>query len=393
MRNRQLYQGDLLYVGPTGFNSPTGALQAGAVWNNISGSIASGQSLIAELFRVQKIDNGWSKKLKILNEFGQLASLDLVPIEPPEGTFSISYVLSNLVNEDLMGFAVSKAGDINQVSCLSGILSQASSNKNYFIKTVGEGQDALNYNPNEYDVVAYGNSFISSYKTQGRVLDFPTVDVGFTALNVQCQHIFQSNTGGYAITPAITPGNGQPITGYGYILPTGTTSFNGLGISTTNVSGLSVLRPGDIQLSLGLNAGDGFSAPSDLKIQSYDITVNLNIENLAQLGSAYYYAKLPRFPVEAVMTVEALAGDFQTGTLAAIYTANNSFNPSITLNLPGTQTPVAYYQLRNAKIESQDYSLALNNNKTVKFTFRTTMGGPQDLVNGFYMSGICANGI
>jgi hypothetical protein len=396
MRNRQLYQGDLLYVGPTGFTfATTGDLYAGGVgaggnsYGNISGQIASGQSLIAEMFRIQSINDGWTKKLKVLNEFGQLAQVDLIPIEPPEGTFSITYVLANMVNENLMGFTVNRPGDSTQVSCISGILSQASSNKNYFIKTVTEGQDAISYNPSEYDVIAFGQAFISSYRTQGRVLDFPTSDVSFTSVNAQCNHIFQANTGGWAFTPAVNPGNGAYITGWGYQLPTGTTSFNGNGITTTNVSGLSVLRPGDINFSLGLGVGDGFSLSSDLKIQSYDISINFNIENLTQLGNKYYYAKLPRFPVEATMTVEALAGDFQTGILGEIWANNVSYNPLVTLNLPNTSIPVAAFQLKNAKIENQEYSLALNNNKTMRLTFRTVIGGPQDTTNGFFMSGIC----
>jgi hypothetical protein len=403
-RMRQLYAGDLLFCGPTGFFPATGFLQAPATWGLLSGSIGSGQNLVAELFRIQKVDDGWNRKLKILNEFGQLAQVDLVPIDPPDATFSISYVLANLVNEDLMGFSVNKAGDTAQVSCVSGIITQSQSPKNYFIKTVSEGNDAINYNPNDYDVVSYGNSFISSYTSQGRVLDFPTVDVAFRAVNAQAQHVWQQNTGGWAITPAVTPANGLPITGWGYILPTGTTSVGGLGIVSNTISGLSVLRPGDILLNFGgagatadtiggINAGQGFSLGTDLKIQSYNISVNFNLENLAQLGSKAYYAILPKFPVEATLTVECLAGDFQTGMLTEIVNNNDSFNPTITLNEPGTLIPVVSYQLKNAKFESQEYGLALNNNKTVRYTFRTIIGGPQDTINGMFMSGYCLNGI
>ena len=146
-----------------------------------------------------------------------------------------------------MGFFVNKAGDPNQVSCLSGILSQQTSPKNYFIKTVQEGSDAISVNTPDYDVVSFGNTFIASYTAQGRVLDFPTVDISLVALNTQAQHIYQAGTG-FAFTPAIIPASGTNITGWGYILPTGTTSAYGAGL--TNISGLSVLRPGDIQFNL-----------------------------------------------------------------------------------------------------------------------------------------------
>ena len=192
-----------------------------------------------------------------------------------------------------------------------------------------------------------------------------------------------------AITPAIYPQNGTNITGWGYQLPTGTTSYNNLGL--TNVSGLSVLRPGDMVLNLGLNAGDGFFNPSDIKIQSYNISVNLNLEDLAQLGSKYYYAKLPKFPVEVTLSIDALAGDIQTGSLVEIFNNNNTFNPSITINAPGTQNPIVFYQVKGAKLENQQSALNIGSNKTVNFSFRSLIGSASDLTNGLFMSGVCAN--
>ena len=389
MRNRQLYAGDALYVGPTGNNLATGPLQLPATLGLISGSISSGQNLIAQLYRVQKCDNGWDKKLKIVNQFGELSQIDLAAIEPPDVQLSFSYIQSNLVNENLMGFNVNKAGDTTQVGCLSGILAGTVNSKNYFIKTVSEGSDVDDVNPTDYDVVSFGNTFIGSYTAQGRVLDFPTVDVSLVALNTQAQHLWQANTGNFAITPAITPSSGTAITGYGYLLPTGVTSFNNTAL--TNITGLSVLRPGDINLNMGLSAGDGFSSQSDLKVQSYSLSFNLNLEDLAQLGSKFFYAKLPKFPVEATLTVNALAGDFQTGSLVEIYNNNLDFNPSITINAPGTNTPVVFYQLKGAKLESQKYGLSIGSNKTVDYSFKTTIGGPSDLVHNVLMSGICAN--
>ncbi len=390
-RNRILYQTDLLFIGPTGNLPVTGALNAGAVWGSTGASVI-GQSYLAELYRVQKCDNGWTKNLKLVNQFGELAAIDLVPVEPPGVSLDFSYIQANLVNENLMGFNVNKAGDANQVSCISGILNSTTASKNYFMKLVAEGNDAIDSNPPDYDCISFGNTFIASYSAQGRVLDFPTVDVSLVALNIQSQHLWQGGAAGptgYAYTPAINPQSGTAITGWNYLLPTGVTSF--LNTSLTNVTGLSVLRPGDIFLNLGLGVGDGFSAPSDLKVQSYNLSFNLGLEDLAQLGSKFYYAKLPKFPVEATLTVNALAGDYQTGSLVEIYNNNATFNPSITINAPGTSTPVVFYQLKGAKLENQKYGLSIGSNKTVDYSFKTTIGGPSDQQNGVFMSGICAN--
>ena len=385
-----LYKSDLVYFGPTGSNNPgTGALQYNAVWGQISGSIQSGQNYIAELYRIQKLDEGFNRKLKVLNQFGQLGQVDLVQIDPPDVTVSLSYVLANLNNEDIIGFNVNKAGDAQQVGCLSGILGNVTAGKNIFVKGVPEGSDAISNPATDYDVMSFGNVFVSSYTSQGRVLDFPTVDVGFSAINQQAQHVWGLNTGNYAITPAVYPASGTNITGWGYVLPTGLTTFNNAGLS--NISGLSVLRPDDIMLNLGLNAGDGFFYPGDIKVQSYNLSFNLALEDLAQLGSKYYYAKLPKFPVEATLNIDCLAGDLQTGSLIEICNNNLTFNPSITINQPGTSNPVVYYQLAGAKLETQSNALAIGSNKTVNFSFKSTIGSANDLIHNVFMSGICVN--
>jgi len=385
-RLRQIYQTDLLYV-TSGCTPASGQLSDSSQWGNPL-SFASGASFVSELFRIQKIDNSWTKKLRPVEQFGQLGQLDRVTIDPPEVSLSFSYLLSNLVNENLLGFQVSNAGNPNPVSCLSGILSSATDDKNYFIKTVAEGSDAISTNPSSYSCISFGNGFVGNYTSQGSVGSFPTVDVSVVALNSQAQSITQGTP---VMTPAVFPANGTNITGWFYQLPTGTTSFNNVGL--TNISGLSVLRPGDINLNLSsiMNAGDGYFAPTDIKIQSYNLSFNLNLEDLQQLGSKYAYAKVPKFPVEATLSVTALAGDLQTGSLVEIVNNNLSFNPSITINQPNTTTPVVYYQLRNAKLDSQASSMNIGTNKTITLSFMTTIGGPSDTVNGVYMSGITAN--
>ncbi len=384
-RLRQMYQTDLLYVGPTGAKPASGQLTDGSQWGNIFSS-TSGANFISELFRVQKIDNDWTKKLNPVEQFGQLGQIDRVQITPPQVSLSFSYLLANLVNENLLGLSVSNAGSPAPISCLSGILSSATDDKNYFIKTVAEGSDAISTNPTTYDVVSFGNGFLASYTSQGSIGNFPTVDVSVVALNSQAQNVSQSLG---AMTPAVFPANGTNITGWGYILPTGVTSWNNVGLS--NLSGISVLRPGDINLNLGIGVGDGYYSPSDLKIQSYNLSFNLSLEDLQQLGNKYAYAKVPKFPVEATLSVTALAGDLQTGSLVEIVNNNLSFNPSITINQPGTSVPVVYYQLRNAKLDSQNSSMNIGSNKTVTLSFMTTIGGPSDTINGVYMSGVTAN--
>lgn len=393
-RNRQIYQTDLLYVGPTGARPATGQLNATSAWGSIvsaSGGAGGSQTgnYIAELYRIQRLDHNWNTSLTDVNQFGELAAIDRVSLEPPQVGLTFSYLLSNFVNENLLGLTVNKNGDSTQISCLSGILNASTDQKNYFIKTVNEGNDAIDNAQAPYDVVSFGNGYISSYTAQGSVGNFPTADISVTALNAQMQSVYQTNGpfGPGAMSPAVFQSNGTAVTGWGYVLPTGLTSWNNSAL--TDNAGISVLRPGDITLTLGLNAGDGFASESDLKIQSFNISVNTNQEDLNKLGTKFAFAKVPRFPVSATMTVNAIIGDHQTGSLIEIVNNNKDFNPSVNITKPGNSAQtICNFQLKGAKMESQDFSSSIGANKSVNFTFTSQIGGPQDTSHGLFLSGI-----
>lgn len=396
-RIRQLYQSDLLYVGPTGFQGwtypATGALSSsgnaqtlttGSNYGNILSAI-SGTNLICQLHRVTKLDDSWSRKLVNVNQIGQLAAIDRITIEQPTVNLNVSWIQNNMVNESLIGLTVASPTNPALVSCISGILAGATEPLNYFNKITTEGTDAISLNPNTYDVISIGNAFIESYTAQGKVGEFPTVDVTFRALNIQAQNVNQAVG---ATSPAVFPASGIPVSGWGYILPTGIIAFNNQGISSQTF-GISALRPGDIQLNLGLGAGDSLVDPNDMKVQSYSLSIPFNREDLLKLGSKYAYAIVPRFPIDVTLSVDAIVGNNSTGILTEIVNNNKGFSPSITINLPGTNTPIVYYQLLNAKLQDNTFSQSTSATyRTIRMSFVTQIGGPSDTQNGVFFSGI-----
>jgi hypothetical protein len=389
MATRQIYQGDLLYVGPTGQNFATGKHFSAATFGvNPTGNGAgyAGFNLVAELYRVQRADYTWNKQTQDVNQLGELAAIDRVSLEQPNVSLSFNYLLANLINEDIMGFTVAKPGSASEISCISGILGGYDS-RNFFIKTVSEGNDAIDNNSNTFNVISIGNAFLSSYAVQGAVGGFPTVDISVEGLNMDGSAFSSTTTGTYL--PAVNPVDGVPVTGFLYNLPTGLTSLNNA--SLTANQGVSVLRPGDINLSLipTDNAGDGFFKPSDLKVQNFNLSFSLSRENLSKLGSKFAFAKAITFPVTAQLQVSAIVGDHQTGSLYRIVEDNKDFNPTITITKPGDSTvTMAQFKLRGAKLDSQDISSNIGANKSVSMTFSAQIGGPQDSTRGVFMSGI-----
>jgi hypothetical protein len=389
-RTRNIYQVDTLYV-LTGANTATGAHFAGAAY----GGTPTGQSLlgtspvtgrdnfVASLFRVQKADYDWAKTLTDVNQFGELAAIDRVPLQQPTVNLSFSYLLSNLINENRIGLTVASAGTASQVSCLSGILNGTTDVKNYFIKTVGEGNDSVGTSGTSF-IIAIGNGFFNSYSLNAAVGGFPTVDVSVQALNIQGQNY----TNGSGITiPAVIPTDGSAITGWYYTVPPATESAAAGAINSTN-SILSVLRPGDITFSLGFNAGDGFFDETDLKIQNFTLSFDTRRQDLQKLGSKYAFAKVIQFPLTATLNINAIVGEYQTGNLINIVNDNESYNPTININKPGTSTSIAWFQLQGAKLDNQNITSSIGPDKQLSMTFSTQIAGPSDLTHGLFLSGV-----
>jgi hypothetical protein len=385
MATRNIYQIELAYVGPTGANSATGSHVVSTAQFGNTGALASTSgNLIAELYRVQSASWNIAKNLTDVNQFGELAAIDRIPLQPPTVSLSMEYLVSNFANEKLMGFYVADTNN-PEASALSGIIAGNTNPKNYFLKVVSEGSDAIDNASTSYNVIAIGNGFMSSYTAQGSVGNFPTASVSIDALNLQGDS-FSVALPGSAI-PAVNPTNGTRITGHWYRLPTGLTSIGNAPLTANQ--GISALRPGDITLDLGIGEGDTFYSPSDLKIQSYNLSFNLSQQDLSKLGSKYAFAKVPTFPVVATLQVEATVGNLQTGNLVDIVSDNRSFNPSITITSPTNSSQViCKYTLKNAKLDTQASDLNIGSNRNLSMSFVSQIGGPESVTAGIFMSGI-----
>lgn len=383
-RNRQIYQSDLMYVGPTGAQPATGKHFSLAPYGVIKSDpqIASGQNWVAELFRVQTANYSFNKALRDVNQFGELAAIDRITIDQPTVSLDFSYYVANLTNEKNIGLHISTG---SQVSAISGILNATTDTKNYFIRTVGEGDDVVGLVETDSAVVGIGNGFISSYTAEGSVGNFPTATVRVEGLNFE---VTAANSG--VRIPAVNPADGNPVTGWYYALPDGTQNRDGATINSSSAF-LSVLRPGDIVLNLGIASGDGVILESDMKTQSYSLGFDLRRTDLNKLGSKFAFTKVIDFPVTATMTVNTIIGDWMSGSLAEIINNNKTFNPTITIYSPGAARTrpniIVEYQLKGAKLASQEFTSSIGPSKTANMSFEAQVGGPAS-ANGLFLSGV-----
>lgn len=379
-RNRIIYQSEAVYAGP----SPATGFHFGTFTPGIGGNsndIHNASNLVNQLQRVQTANYSFNVARTDVNQFGQLASIDRVILTSPTVSLDFSYILANLANEVDLGFTIASGNADSNISAISGLLNGTQDERNYFIRTVSEGNDAVGFSDvssGNNGVIGIGNGFVSSYSTEGSVGNFPTASISVEGLNMNFQRGLSGN-----FVPAVNTINGSPLSNF-YTLPL---TVKNVGIGSGNA--ISALRPGDITLDIQAQTGVGGVDTTSMNIQSYNISFDLGRTPIERLGNKFAFSRPIDFPLTVNLSVDAQVTDMVTGNLASLVADDNlTYRPSVLIKSPTDSSLVmAKFALRGAKLVSQEYSSDIGSNKTVTLTFETQVGGPQDTNNGLFING------
>ena len=192
-RNRVIYQSEALYVSPnaTGYHYATGGLGVND-FSAISPTVTLAEkvtnwtgnntgTLIEQLTRVQSANYSFTVNRQDVNEYGKLARIDAISIEPPTVSLDFTYYLTDGRNELLLDFPID-----GSTSAASGHL-QSRPGQNFFIQTASEGSDAqglTDANHQTSDIIGLGNGFLSDYSVEGAVGSLPTASVTIEGFNL-----------------------------------------------------------------------------------------------------------------------------------------------------------------------------------------------------------------
>ena len=384
-RNRVIYQSEAL------FNT-----------NDLIDVSASTPSQTGALFvnqfsRVQSCNYNFNIARKDVNQFGNLAAIDRIIVEQPTVGLDFSYLLSDMNNEKNLGFSVitsqtDTAGitSANAVqSCLSGILTSGFVNtKNYYVRTVNEGNDASSFasdaapNITQGNTIGLGNGFLTNYSVNAAVGDFPTVSSTVECLNMN----FTAGNSGNA--PGVT--SAGAVAGGTFALPQTATNPNG----ENTLGRVSALRHGDITLTLTKTTGTaygGTDVTTAAAIQNFSISMGLNRTPLQKLGSKYAFSREIDFPVTISFSVNALVQDLTTGNLVDVINNDATYDAVVVLGAPASaNTTLATnegvgYVLKRLSLDSQEISSSIGANKSVTLNFTTQVGSPQQTDRGMFM--------
>jgi len=400
-RNRVIYQSEALFVG-----QKTGVTDAHTSANDIK-----------QLHRVQSANYAFSVARTDVNQFGELAAIDRVVLDTPTVSLDYSYYLSNMSNEANMGFFVNPkaTATASLVSALSGVLNKTEDERNYFIQTSREGEDAVGDTTRDddsltgigaqADTIGIGNGFITSYSSEASVGGFPTVSVAVEGMNM----LFATGTQNVP-NPGINRVDGSASTTKAS-LPT-VTADSKASSQQSGILAISTLRPGDITIKIAEHSTDGSfgsddydlggaklptaagDATSSANIQSYNISFDLGRTPIQRLGNRFAFAREVDFPVNVSLSVDAIMTDLTTGNLNDLVDCEKSYDVLIQLKgITGSacdtvKADVASYILKNVKPDSQSYSSSIGDNKTVTLDFSTQIGGPRDTDAGVFFAGV-----
>jgi len=379
-RNRIIYQSEAVYAGP----SPATGFHFGTFTPGIGGStndLLNPNNLVNQLQRVQTANYSFNVARTDVNQFGQLAAIDRVILTSPTVSLDFSYILAGLTNEADLGFTVVSGNSDSNISAISGFLNATQDERNYFIRTVPEGNDAVGFSDvssGNNGVIGIGNGFISSYSTEASVGNFPTASINVEGLNMNFQRGLSGN-----FVPAVNTIDGTPIRNF-YTLPA---AVQNTAIGSGNA--ISALRPGDITLDIQAQTGVGGVDTTVMNIQSYNLSFDLARTPIERLGNRFAFSRPIDFPLTVNLSVDAQVTDMVTGNLANLVNDDSlRYSPSVTIKSPSDKNLVmAKFALRGAKLVSQEYSSDIGSNKTVTLTWETQVGGPQDTANGLFMNG------
>jgi hypothetical protein len=388
-RNRVIYQSEGLFVNDNA--SSTGAANA------------------EQLGRVQSANYSFTINRQDVNQFGDLARIDSLVLDPPTVSLDFSYYLTDGFNERALGFFVQNSGStgtnrgINAGSNTEGNFASghltANSGVNLYIVTSPDGEDlnkGISGQGEAIDasdtVIGIGNCYVSDYSLDLSVGSLPTVSVTMEGANMR-----STSDGSSIINPAINQEDGTAATDTpqaGKILLPNPTENGGI----TGVEGeapITALRPGDVSVSLANVAGESLAVidgAAGAHIQSVSVGLPLSRSPIQRLGSKFPFARDVDFPVDISMSVSAIMNDTHSANLVDILNSGVQ-TVSFAVNDPDGTTAAIRGTLKGAKLDSESFSSSIGSNKTVDLTFSTQVGGPNDTTNGFFMSGIGFNSI
>lgn len=340
-----------------------------------------------QLYRIQTAGHSLDVQYIDVQELGVLKALDRELIESPVVNLDFSYYLMDGRNERTLGFSVEgRDGVVSQRNFLYGLLNDTTDEKNYYLLTAPEREEAANgssnYIANQNGVLGIGNGYITNYSISAAIGEIPTASITVEATNIR----FDINSVNID-NPAIDVENGTAIN-YPIDIP----------VATDGMAELSafILKPGNIKLDFGskkfleggvLLAGMDDAGDKEACVQSFTLDIPIARNPKICLDKFHPIDREIQFPINATLSVTANILKTSEGTLSNIIcNPEQERDISIKLKHECSQEDSMVYSLKGAVLTSQGMSSVFNDTKTVDLVFETQIESYTTTTKGVFLT-------
>ena len=430
---RVIYNCQALYVGAAPETEYNFYNYEGGAPTNDHANLYTKINRLHSIDRVQSISYDIEVPHTDINQINKRGLVDRPIINHPTVNLNFDYLLCGTKNEARLGLNVNYPlfnfpfdggpyyDDNLSVSLLSGFFQENKNSKfkrwwqdfpvnlyrdcrNIYIAVNKEGNDinqsyfkedftqadiyqGIDENAPDYHVISFGNCYLNSYSTQGRVGQFASASASYTAYNVN----FDSSGSGF-LDSNIETKSGTISPAKDVVIP-----------RVLAEEGYAALQPGDITVSTDSFSGLGVDFDK-LHIQSYDINIDLNKQPLNNLGYKFPVDNRPDSPIFAKLRLNGIVESGNTGSLIDLISLNSGYDFTIKVDPNGcsgsTAAPInagaipirredeaLRYSFVGAKLNDFSYDTAIGDNKVFDASFDVEID-PDDRSKGFFISGV-----
>ena len=113
---------------------------------------------------------------------------------------------------------------------------------------------------------------------------------------------------------------------------------------------------------------------------------------LQRLGNTFGYSRVLDLPMNIDVSLSAIVSELNKNNLFTTLASKQTHNFTLTLKKPNDSTgapgtTAMVFQVKNARLDSENFTSAIGDNETVDITFSTQIGGTNDTDNGLFMEG------
>lgn len=432
-RPNVIYNCQALYVGPapeTGYNFIS---YTGGKPTNDHSSLYQQLNLLHSIDRVQSVRYTIGIPHTDISQLNKRGLVDRPIINYPTVDLNFDYFLCGTKNEARIGFDVNYPlfnypfvgqpyyPTNNNVSLLSGFFAPDKNAKskriwqdfptsnyrdcrNIYVVVNQEGSDinqpyfkedftaadlyqGVDDNTPNYHIISFGNCYLNSYSTNGSVGNVPQASVSYRGYNVN----FDMSGSGF-MAPDINTKNGSLNNKAEVVIP-----------RILAEEGYSALKPGDITITTDSFSGLGVDF-NKLHIQSYNINIDLNKEQLPNMGYRFPVDSRPNSPIFANLSLNGIVESGNSGSLVDLINLNSGYDFTIKVDPDGctgsTLPPInagaipikrkdeaLRYAFVGAKLDTFNYSSSIGDNKVFDASFSVEID-PDNQSKGFFISGV-----